>query len=112
MKILILLWLFFMSFTACAEYRVYQYYVTPVDYSNVSNLPQKPSITTTVPTIVTTSLDPVSYLAYHGGNSSINIQLLRSWMCPGFTSEKRYCDSPYKQIIKFKSSTESKEGPK
>lgn len=64
-----------------AEYRVYQYY-TVSKIQNLSNAPYE---------IVTSTLDPKSYLAYHGGSESIELNLLRSWMCPGNTSKKEVC---------------------
>ncbi|MEI8348269.1 MAG: hypothetical protein WCG27_12435 [Pseudomonadota bacterium] len=58
-----------------AEYRIYQYMVKSKDFAKMN--PQ--------PYIVTATLDPISYLAYHGGPDSISIDLLRTWFCPGFT---------------------------
>lgn len=66
---------------AHAEYRVYQYYVR----SKVQNL------NPTTPTLVTSNLDPKSYIAYHGGRDSIEISLLRSWLCFGNTAKSPYC---------------------
>ncbi|WP_164848426.1 hypothetical protein [Halobacteriovorax sp. HLS] len=68
-----------------AEYRVYQYYVKsriqlPVDNKGY---------------LVTSTLDPVSYLSYHGGNSSIRVDMLRSWMCKGHTGNfQTPCNGP------------------
>ena len=67
-----------------SEYRVYQYYVKPK-----YNLPQDLG-----PYLVTSTLDPVSYVSYHGGNSSIEVNLLRTWMCKGYTGNKKYCRAP------------------
>jgi len=73
-----------MSFTQ-AEYRVFQYYVKsrlklPTDQRGY---------------LVTSTLDPVSYLSYHGGSSSIKVDLLRSWMCKGHTGyQKEPCLGP------------------
>ena len=45
--------------------------------------------------MVTSSMDPVTYTAYHGGMSAIKVELLRSWMCHGFTGgSKNYCNPP------------------
>lgn len=78
----------FSSLTSYAEYRVYQYYVS-----------SKNPTAEALPEIITSSLDPVSYLAYHGGTNAITIIPLRSWICPGYTGEKlEYCASPYKVI--------------
>jgi hypothetical protein len=57
------------------EYRVYQYYVKSKIQLPVDNKGY----------LVTSTLDPVSYLSYHGGNSSLRVDLLRSWMCKGHT---------------------------
>ena len=71
----------FIILNAHAEYRVYQYYVR----SKVLNL------VPTTPTLVTSNLDPKSYVAYHGGRDSIEVSLLRSWMCFGHTGKGPYC---------------------
>ncbi|MBF0207612.1 MAG: hypothetical protein HQK53_12050 [Oligoflexia bacterium] len=96
-----------------AEYRVYQYYI----FSNSQNgaataaavaattnaAPPAPASETPLPQksseLITSTLDPVSYVAYHGGQSSISVSLLRTWICPGYTDEPEYCPSPYKQLI-------------
>jgi len=78
-----------------AEYRVYQYFVK-------DNLTKKQNDSI----LVTSSLDPVSYVAYHGGNQAIGIDLLRTWICPGNTGNKRdYCDGPYNKLIKLQKSS-------
>lgn len=64
-----------------AEYRVYQYYVKP-KLENINNLTAQ---------VVTSTLDPVSYLAYHGGSQTIEINILRSWQCMGNTANKPLC---------------------
>lgn len=64
---------------AWAEYRVYQYYV--------SSKYKKPD--EQKPYLVTSTLDPVSYLSYHGGEESIKVDLLRTWPCPGHTGSGR-----------------------
>ncbi|AYF44444.1 MULTISPECIES: hypothetical protein [Halobacteriovorax] len=66
-----------------AEYRVYQYMVS-------SRLqPQGPASV-----IVTSTLDPNSYVKYNGGNRSIRVNLLKTWMCKGHTGNKMPCKSP------------------
>jgi hypothetical protein len=51
------------------------------------------------PLIQVSSLNPVSFLAYNGGSNSLDIDLLRTWLCPGFTGHrKETCKSPYKEI--------------
>lgn len=70
---------------ALAEYRAYQYYVkSKLEYPYDS-----------ASYVATSSLDPVSFLAYHGGRDSIQIELLNSWMCMGHTGGKETCLSPY-----------------
>ena len=79
----------FCTSNAHCEYRVYQYFVKSkfkLPYDSEAYL-------------VTSSLDPVSYISYHGGQDSIKINLLRTWMCKGNTSKNKYCDPPAKKII-------------
>lgn len=72
----------FLSESVFAEYRVYQYYV--------SSKYKKPD--EQKPYLVTSTLDPVSYISYHGGQESIKVDLLRTWPCPGHTEEgKPFC---------------------
>ncbi len=67
--------------SAHAEYRVYQYYIK----SKTENV-NSPNAQ-----LVTSTLDPVSYAAYHGGKLTLDINLLRSWICLGNTSKKEIC---------------------
>ena len=80
------LFLVFIAFWATsvqAEYRVYQYYV-----KSRFSLPQDKNSY-----IVTSTLDPVSYVAYHGGYDSLKVDLLRSWTCVGHTGAgKELCE--------------------
>lgn len=76
-----------MALSLKAEYRVYQYMVS-------SRL--RPQAPTSV--IVTSTLDPNSYIMYHGGNRSIRVNLLNTWMCKGHTGNKKPCDSPIAQL--------------
>ena len=81
-KISILIILFFSILSnAFGEYRVYQYYVK----SKIQN------ITSADAQIVTSTLNPVSYLAYNGGSQAVEINLLRSWICMGNTSHQSVC---------------------
>jgi len=83
-KTLFIASLFFMNLTF-AQYRVYQYYV-----SSKLKLP-----TDSKSYLVTSTLDPVSYISYHGGSHSIKVDLLRSWKCPGHTGGNTpLCKSP------------------
>lgn len=63
------------------EYRVYQYYVrSKTQNINPSNAQ-----------VVTSTLNPTSYAAYNGGKLSIEVNLLRSWVCMGNTSHQQVC---------------------
>ena len=64
-----------------AEYRVYQYYVRP----KIQN------ITVVAAELVTSTLNPIAYIAYHGGDESVEVNLLRSWQCMGDTSKAPVC---------------------
>jgi len=63
------------------EYRVYQYYIR----SKVQNI-NPPNAQ-----VVTSTLNPTSYAAYNGGKLSVEVNLLRSWVCMGNTSHKDVC---------------------
>lgn len=77
------------SLQAAAEYRVYQYYVKSRYKLNYDQQGYQ----------VTSTLDPVSYLAYHGGHESLKIDLLRTWVCPGDTGDGRpLCPSPLSDV--------------
>lgn len=68
-----------------AEYRVYQYYIKSRYKLNHDDQGY----------LVTSTLDPVSYVAYHGGHQSLKVDLLRTWTCPGHTGQgKPVCPSP------------------
>lgn len=70
-----------LSLPAFGEYRVYQYYVrSKIQNINPGNAE-----------LVTSTLNPTSYVSYHGGKDSIEVNLLRSWMCPGNTSKRPIC---------------------
>lgn len=73
-----------------AEYRVYQYYVK----SKTQNINSSDA------QIITSTLNPRSYLSYNGGSSSVEISLLRSWMCPGHTGKKELCSLDEEEVIK------------
>jgi hypothetical protein len=72
-----------------AEYRVYQYMVKsayPLTQESTSY-------------VVTSSLSPNSYVAYHGGEDVIRVSLLRSWMCKGSTGGgKSPCKAPLESM--------------
>lgn len=70
---------------AQAEYRVYQYMVR-----SKYQMPQDKNSY-----VVTSTLDPQSYLAYHGGEQSLDVNLLRTWKCEGHTGlGKQLCTGP------------------
>lgn len=77
-----------LSFSALAEYRVYQYMVSPRFQRRTPS-----SI------IVTSTLDPSSYLSYHGGQDALRINLLKTWMCKGHTGGKSVCDDPMAKLL-------------
>jgi len=72
-----------------AEYRVFQY-----DVKSKYELPwEKKSY------IVTSTLDPVSYVSYHGGDEAISVNLIQTWTCKGNTAGRDYCNSPYERSV-------------
>jgi hypothetical protein len=75
---------------ALAEYRVYQYLL--LNKVIHDDLPKK--------SIINSTLNPRSYIAYNGGSRQISIDLLRTWVCPGNTAGKSICKSPYEKITK------------
>jgi hypothetical protein len=81
--------IFLFSFHALAEYRVYQYFVRPRVFQNQDQYEY----------IISSSLDPITYSSYHGGPDVIEIELARTWICPGHTGNFRpYCKSPYANL--------------
>ena len=87
-KITLLLLPLIMALPVKGEYRVYQYYVKS----------KVPTIRDVKAYVVTSTLDPVSYVAYHGGSTAIKIDQLKSWMCKGDTSKKTVCKAPFDQL--------------
>lgn len=76
-----------LSFSAFAEYRAYQYLVKTKDAYAVATKAQ--------PQYIVSTLNPQMYQSYHGG-SHISVDLLRTWICPGYTGgRKPVCDHPY-----------------
>ena len=79
--------------TSNAEYRVYQYSIKLKKLYEVD----------VAPYLVTSTLDPVSYVSYHGGRETVSVDLLRSWICKGHTGKRTpYCPSPYEKAKKIK----------
>lgn len=67
-----------------AEYRAFQYFIKSKTFTNTR----------------VSTLNPVAFRAYHGGPQEIEINLLKTWMCPGYTGNfKAICPSPEKQLI-------------
>ena len=85
MKKTVLFLLLSLTSHANAEYRVYQYVVK--NKIQFNDAPKSHMVTST--------LDPISYVSYHGGESLITVNLLRTWLCPGHTANKDICKSPY-----------------
>ncbi len=77
-------------FSTLAEYRVYQYYVRAAT----------PTLRDGNSYLVTSTLHPVAYRAYHGGEQSLRVDLLRSWMCFGATARRPICPSPLEELQK------------
>ncbi len=71
-----------------AEYRVYQYMVSPRFQA------RKPSSV-----LVTSTLDPTSYLSYHGGQAALRVNLLKTWTCKGHTGRKSVCQDPMAKLV-------------
>ena len=76
-----------MTVNAWGEYRAYQYLVKNNDPYAVATRAQAQYIIST--------LNPAMYRSYHGGES-LSIELLRTWICPGYTGRgKTICPHPY-----------------
>lgn len=100
MKALLLLITFFLTATCLAEYRVYQYYVRA----------KYPMTQDQQAYLATSTLDPVSYTAYHGGGESIEVDLLRTWLCLGNTSRAQYCPAPIDRALEEASNAGQTQG--
>jgi hypothetical protein len=75
--------------TAHAEYRVYEYLVTN---KNITNGGPRSSVKLSSYPITT-------FYSVNGGRKSIDVSLLRTWVCPGDTSQfQQYCKSPLQRI--------------
>ncbi len=75
------------STSAFAEYRAFQYLVKSHDPYAVTTGAKAQYIVST--------LNPQMYKSYHGG-SMITVDLLRTWICPGYTGRRMaVCDHPY-----------------
>ena len=50
---------------------------------------------------VTSTLNPVAYIAYHGGADMIEVNILRTWVCRGYTGNGLdQCRSPEQLLAK------------
>lgn len=78
---------FFFSVSAHAEYRAYQYLVKTRDpYATATKADAR---------YIVSTLNPQNYQRYNGG-SFISVDLLRTWICPGYTGRgTEPCDHPY-----------------
>jgi hypothetical protein len=75
---------------AQAEYRAYQYLVKPKNSLSM--------VTEAEAKIIITSLSPQTFIAYNGGQSSIDVTLMRTWMCAGGTAKKVVCPHPSERL--------------
>ena len=80
-----------LSFSTFAEYRAYQYYVKAKELEGLDRRAY----------VVTSTLDPVSYVTYHGGKEVLTVDLLRSWVCRGNTGKKPICPPPLDLLAPF-----------
>ncbi len=86
----------FLCTNAMAEYRVYQYLIKNRDTYQEKDISYQELST----------LNPVAYVAYHGGGETIKVDLLRTWICPGYTGKKQeFCPSPYEELQKQQQET-------
>lgn len=89
---LLFLSFFLYSPSTFSEYRVYQYLVKN------KNLNEKDKVLDSKSYFVTSTSDPTTYLAYHGGSETLKIDLLKTWVCRGSTANKdSYCEGPSDQ---------------
>jgi hypothetical protein len=81
------------SLSSFAEYRAYQYLVKTNDpYAVATKAPAQ---------YIVSTLNPQMYSRFHGG-ALISVDLLRTWMCPGYTGRRLpVCDHPYDQEAKL-----------
>lgn len=87
------LFLISLSSGAFAEYRAYQYLIKSNDPFAVATKANAQYVVST--------LNPQMFKSYHGG-SFITVDLLRTWICPGYTgSRKPVCDHPYDKDAKL-----------
>jgi hypothetical protein len=85
-NLILIFFLLAIVFESKGEYRIYQYLI-----KNKNGSEEQPYLDQS-------SLDPVSYQAYHGGLKTIDISLLRSWICRGNTSYLKTCTPPLRPL--------------
>jgi hypothetical protein len=49
--------------------------------------------------MVTSTLDPTSYVSYHGGQGALRVNLLKTWTCKGHTGGKAICEDPMAKLL-------------
>ena len=84
----IISFIIFINTNALGEYRVYQYYVKS---KNKFSMDQNAYL-------VTSTLNPNAYISYHGGQETLETDMLRSWMCYANTAEQPICPPPLESI--------------
>lgn len=85
-----MVFIFLTSLPALAEYRAYQYLVKTNDQYAVANKAQAQ--------YVTTSMNPQTFKSFHGG-SYVSVDMLRTWICPGYTGKQVVCEHPYDKAV-------------
>lgn len=76
--------------SAHAEYRVYQYLVKSRNTQAM--------VTESAARPVVSTFNPVAFKAYHGG-PRVDITLMRTWMCMGYTGQGRpACAAPGERL--------------
>tara|TARA_B100000886_G_C20244868_1_gene416191 strand:- start:389 stop:697 length:309 start_codon:yes stop_codon:yes gene_type:complete len=90
-RAIIVAFLFAANLDAIAEYRAYQYILkSKILNQSVESTPMQ--------SIVVSTLSPVSFIAYNGGESAIEATLINSWMCPGYTAKLGTCKPPIQEF--------------
>jgi hypothetical protein len=80
------IFLIFYSAITFAEYRVYQYMIRDTKRA--------------VSSVVSSSLAPQSFVAYHGGSANMKIDLIKTWRCMGNTSgHMPLCEPPESKMV-------------
>ncbi len=72
------------SSSAFAAYRVYEIKVEHYDHSGQMERIEK----------VLTTLDPLQYAAFQGGDGRMKVRMQDTWYCPGDTSRRSFCPKP------------------